>query len=99
MGSTVQPLRIDEDIMKIVEMKSRDENTNKTTALKQFLYSGIEEYLLKLCARGRISIGKVSEILHKSIYDLQESAKEKGIALGITEKEYEQGRKVTDKLV
>lgn len=57
-----------------------------------------EEYLLKLCSRGRMSIGKAAELLHKSIYDLQESAKQKGIELGITKKEYEKSKKVIDEL-
>jgi|SRR3989338_305403 len=91
--SQVQPLRIDENLLKIVELKSKDENTSKTTAIKQFLYIGVEEYLLRLCSQGRISIGKAAELLHKSIYDLQESAKQKGIELGITKKEYEKSRK------
>ena len=55
-------------------------------------YSGAEEYLLKLCSQGRISIGKAAEILHKSIYDLQEFAKRKGIGLGITAEEYSRGK-------
>jgi len=94
----VQPLRIEEDIMKIVELRSKDENTNKTIALKQFLYSGVEEYLLRLCSKGRLSIGKAAEMLHKSIYDLQESAKRKGIELGITAKEYQEGKKLAQEL-
>ena len=96
--SQVQPLRIDENLLKIAELKSRDENTSKTTAIKQFLYSGVEEYLLKLCSRGRMSIGKAAELLHKSIYDLQESAKQKGVELGITKKEYEKSKKFIDEL-
>jgi len=90
----VQPLRIEESILELAELKSKEEHTNKTTAIKQFLYSGAEDYLLKLCSQGRISIGKASEILHKSIYDLQEIAKEKGIELGTTLKEYEEGKKL-----
>ena len=91
--SQVQPLRIDENLLKIAELKSREEHTSKTTAIKQFLYSGVEEYLLKLCSQGRLSIGNAAEMLHKSIYDLQESAKQKGIELGITEKEYRNSKK------
>ena len=95
----VQPLRIDEDVMKIVELRSKDEHTSKTTAIKQFLYSGVEEYLLNLCSQGRISIGKAAEILHKSVYDLQESARQKGIELGITGKEYNEGKKFAEELI
>ncbi len=95
----VQPLRIEEDILKIAEIRSKDERTNKTTAIKQFLYSGAEEYLLRLCSQGRVSIGKAAEILHKSIYDLQESAKRKGIELGITAKQYYEGKKLAQELI
>ena len=52
-------------------------------AIRQFLYSGAEEYLLKLCSQGRISIGKTAEILHKCIYDLQGSARKSCIGLGV----------------
>ena len=95
----VQPLRIEESILQVAELRSKDEHTTKTTAIKQFLYSGAEEYLLKLCSQGRISIGKAAEILHKSIYDLQESARQKGMELGITAKEYHEHKKYVRQLV
>ena len=95
----VQPLRIEENILKLAELRSKDEHTTKTAAIKQFLYSGAEEYLLGLCSQGRISIGKAAEILHKSIYDLQESARQKRIELGITAKEYQKSKKFAEELV
>lgn len=90
----VQPLRIEENILKLAELRSKEEHTSRTSAIKQFLYSGAEEYLLKMCSQGRISIGKAAEMLHKSIYDLQESARKKGIELGVTQKEYLEGKKL-----
>ena|SRR3989338_4993550 len=95
----VQPLRIEEEILKVAELRSKDEHTNRTMAIKQFLHSGAEEYLLRLCSHGRISIGKAAEILHKSVYDLQESAKQKSIELGITTKEYSEGKKLAEEIV
>ena len=95
----VQPLRIEEEILKLADMRSRDEHTTKTAAIKQFLYSGAEEYVLRLCSQGRISIGKSAEILHKSVYDLQESARIKGIELGITAKEYHESKKLLKNLM
>lgn len=95
----VQPLRIEDNIIKLAELRSKDEHTNKTTAIKQFLYTGAEEYLLKLCSQGRVSIGKAAEILHKSIYDLQESAKQKRIELGIRAEEYCEGKKLAKELI
>ena len=95
----VQPLRIEENILKLAELRSKEEHTSKTAAIKQFLYSGAEEYLLRMCSHGRISIGKAAEILHKSIYELQESARKKGIELGITAKEYNESKKIAQKLL
>lgn len=95
----VQPLRIEENILKLAELRSKEEHTSKTAAIKQFLYSGAEEYLLRMCSQGRISIGKAAEILHKSLYDLQESARKKGIELGITAKEYNESKKTAQKLL
>lgn len=97
--SEVQPMRISEEIMQVAELKSEDEHIPKSAALKQFLYSGVEEYLLRLCSKGRISLGKVAEILQKSVYDLHEIAKEKSIPLGIGAKEYEEGRKLAESLL
>ena len=85
--------------MKLAELRSKEEHTNKTTVIKQFLYSGAEEYLLKLCSQGRMSIGKAAELLHKSIYDLQESAKQKGIEVGITADEYGKSKKFAHELI
>ena len=95
----VQPLRIEENILKLAELRSKEEHTSKTAAIKQFLYSGAEEYLLRMCSQGRISIGKAAEILHKSIYDLQESARKKSIELGITAKDYNESKKIAQGLI
>lgn len=92
------PLRIPKDIMAIIEMRSKEEYIGKSAVLRQILYKAIEEYLLRLCAKGKISIGKVAEILDKSIYELLDSAKEKGIELGATEEQEIEGMKIAEKL-
>lgn len=58
----------------------------------------IDEDIMKMCEDGRISLGKASLVLHKSIYELQRAAKQKGIRLGLTAKEYEHSKKLADKL-
>lgn len=95
----VQPLRIGENILRVAELKSKEEHTSRTAAIKQFLHSGVEEYVLRLCSQGRLSIGKAAEILHKSIYDLQESARQKGVELGITSEQYQRHKKYVKELV
>ena len=57
-----------------------------------------EKYVINLVSRGKLSIGKAAEILHKSIYDLQESARQKGIELGITAKQYYESKKFIEEI-
>lgn len=77
----VYPMKIKEEIMPIIELKSREEHTNKAVVLKQLIYKGLEDYILSLLEKGRLSIGKAAEILDSSIYDIHEMAKSKGIKL------------------
>ena len=59
----VYPMKIREEIMPIIELKSKEERTNKAVVLKQLIYKGMEDYILNLIERGRLSIGKAAEIL------------------------------------
>lgn len=95
----IQPLRIEENILRVAELRSKEEHTSRTAAIKQFLHSGVEEYVLRLCSQGRLSIGKAGEILHRGIYDLQESARQKGIELGIMPEQYQKNKKFVKELL
>lgn len=53
---------------------------------------------IKLVEKGRISIGKASELLKKTIYDLQEAAKKHGIQLGATQKQAKKSRETAKKI-
>ncbi len=79
MPTKAYPLRIDERILDLANLRAKEEYVDKSTALRQLLYQGAEEYALRLYEDGRISIGKVSELLGKSIYDVQRLLKKKGI--------------------
>ena len=80
----VYPMKTREEIMPLIELKSKEEHTNKAIVLKQMLYKGLEDYVLGLIEKGRLTIGKAAEILDISIYDIHESAKQKGIKLSIS---------------
>ena len=95
----VYPLKLDEQIMPIIELKSKEEHTNKSIELKQMIYQGVEEYVLLLCEQGRISASKAAQILGMSIYDIHRIAKEKGIKLTANEEQLEKSRKLREKLI
>ena len=70
MVTKAYPLRIDENIFPVIELRAREEYVDKTTALRQLLYQGVEDYLMKLYGEGRISLGKAAEALNKSVHDV-----------------------------
>ena len=94
----VYPLKLKEEIMPIIELKSKEEHTNKSIVLKQLIYQSLEGYILKLCAHGRLSIGKAAEILDTTIYEIHKIANEKGIKLTVAEEQMEKSKKLLDKL-
>ena len=98
MTTTAYPLRIPEEILSISKLRAKEEHLDQATALRQFLHTGVEKYLLHLVADGRISIGKAAELLHRSLYDLERTAKKYGIELGATAEQINKSRKNADKV-
>jgi len=95
----IQQVRLSEKIKPLIDLKSKEEHLSRSVVIKQFVYEGLEDYALKLCSKGRLSIGKVAEILEKSIYDIQEMAKERGIILSADEKAAEKSHETTKRLI
>ena len=95
----IQPVRLSEKIKPLIDLKTKEEHLSRSVVIKQFVYEGLEEYALKLCSKGRLSIGRAAEILDRSIYDLQEIAKEKKIDLSATEKAAEKSEETVKKLI
>ncbi len=95
----VYPLKLEEEIMPIIELKSKEEHTNKAVVLKQLIYQSLEEYVLRLCAEGRLSVEKVAHILNVSMYDIYRKAQKRGLRLTATAEQLEKSRKVVEKLL
>jgi len=95
----IQPVRLSEKIKPLIDLKTKEEHISRSVVIKQFVYEGLEGYALELCKRGRLSIGKVAEILERSIYDIQELAKEKNIILSAAEEAAEESEITTKKLI
>lgn len=87
------PMRVPSRIIELAEMRAREEYVDKTTALKQLLYWGAEDYVLELLSKGRISTGKAAELLDKTGYEIQEKLEEKGISSGASVEQYEKASK------
>jgi predicted HTH domain antitoxin len=88
MTTRSYPLRIPEGLLKLAEQKSKDEHTDKTTALRQWLYASAEEYALQQLSEGRLTVSQAAEMLDISVYDVQRKAQQRGIVIGATADQY-----------
>jgi hypothetical protein len=93
------PLRIPELIDELAAICGKEQHIDKAAALRQWLYRGAEDYVLKLLSEARISIGRAAEILDTSIYDIHRMAEARGIELGATDEQRQESRKVAAQLI
>lgn len=82
------PLRVPEGLLKLADLRAREERVDRSTALRQLLYAGAEEYVLTLLAQGRISLSKAAELLERSTLAVYELVRAKGLVLGTTPEEW-----------
>lgn len=98
MSKQAYPLRISEEIVDLARLRSREEYVDQSTALRQLLHLGAEEYVLSLVEQGRISAGRAAEMLKLSPLDIYRLAEKHGVRLGSTveqrQKSMETGRKI-----
>ena len=87
MKSKVVPLRIPENLDELASLSAQEQHTDKATALRQWLHRGAAQYVLKLVAEGRISVGRAAELLDLTVYDLQHLATTLDIELGATDEQ------------
>ena len=92
-------LRIPENIMSLADLRSEEEYVDKSTALRQLLYVGAEDYVLELYSKGRLSLSRVAEILNKNVHDIIRIAREKGIRIDIGEEELNLSESTAKKIV
>lgn len=98
MTTKAYPLRIDENVFPIIEFKAREDYVDKSTAARQLLYQGVENYVLKLYGDGRISLGKAAEALNKSVHDVLLLVQERKIKSPHPEQAYETSRRTAKRL-
>lgn len=82
MRTTPYFLRLPNHLIELANLRAPEERIDRSTALRQLLYAGAEEYALELLGRGRISLLKAAELLNMSTPAMIERAQEHGIQLG-----------------
>lgn len=77
MGTKPYPLRIPNNLMKLAEARASEEHVDKSTALRQLIYKGAEDYILELISKGRISVSRGAELLDTNVHEIYQLAKKK----------------------
>jgi len=83
-------------IVRLYELKviSKD----KSTALRQFMYKGAQDYVLELYNNGRISLSKAAQLLDTSTFEIVMLAHEQILTSGATESQQKKSRGTAQEL-
>lgn len=99
MGNQAYPLRIPDGIVDLARVRSAEEHVDQSTALRQLLHMGAEEYVLSLIEQGRLSVGRAAELLKISVYDIYNVAEKHNIKLGGTSEQQTKSIKTAKKIL
>lgn len=99
MDTISYPLRIPEEIVALAKLRSKEEYVDQSTALRQLLYIGAEEYVLTLIDTGRISVGKAAEMLKVTVHDIYRLAEKHGVQLGATSEQRRKSKGTLQRLI
>jgi len=93
------PLRIPEKVLELADSKARDERTDRATALRRLIYTGVEDYVMNLLEQERISVSRAAELLDTSLHQIHRLARDHGVDTGSTPEDHEQSTKTARKLL
>lgn len=99
MASKPYPLRVPENLLSLVDSKAKEDRTDRSTALRQLLYAGAEDYVVELLKRERISASRAAELLDVSLYKVHELMRERGAEATSGSEEYDRGQETADRLL
>ena len=98
MASKPYPLRIPESLLSLVDSKASEDRTDRSTALRQLLYMGAEDYVIELLKRERISASRAAELLDVSLYRMHELMRESGVEADAGTEGYDRRQQTADRL-
>ena len=99
MAKKPYPLRVPEQLLKLADLRGQEERVDKSTALRQLMYMGAEEYVLDLINRGRLSIGKGAELLEVPVTELHRLAEKHNVEIGATREQQQQSEETAENLI
>jgi hypothetical protein len=84
-------------IENILDKRSRDMHLDKESILKQMLWDGAEYYLIEEYSNGRISKGKLAEMLDINIYEVNDLLEKHHVKDSISYDNFVKGVEIAEK--
>ena len=98
MAAKSVPLRIPEELVELLDVHTRELRSDRASVLRQWLWQSAEKATVALVGEGKLSIGRASELLDRSIQDIYRIAQDSGIELGASERHRAESRGKLDAL-
>jgi hypothetical protein len=92
------PLRIPQNLIELANLRTKEEHVDKSTALRQLLYMGAQDYVIELYGSGRISLSKAAQLLDTSTLDVSRIASERNLLVGAAKTQQEKSRETANNL-
>lgn len=99
MAKKPYPLRVPDNLLDLAESRSKTEKVDRSTALRQLMYEGAEQYVLEMISEGKLSVSRGAEILDESVHEIYRLAKKRNVEIGATEEQYEEGKETTEEVL
>ena len=93
------PIRMPETLLELVDQYSREQRTDRSVILRQWIYQAAEAYAVRLVSESRMSIGRAAELLDLTHWDIMRIAQEQGVEIGATAEQYRKGQEYVGRLV
>jgi len=88
---------VPKNIENILDLRSREEHIDRMSVLKQMLWDGVESYLVNQYSSGKVSKGKLAELLNLDIYGVNEVLEKYHVKSSISYERFTQGIEIAEK--
>ena len=87
---------VPQNIENILDIRCQDEHIDRMSVLKQMLWDGVESDLLNQYSDGKISKGKLAELLNSDIYEVNELLDEYHVKSSISYEKFTRGIQIAE---
>lgn len=96
---TVMSLRLSDRELQMIQSLSRAEAKERSTMVRELLEEGWMFHMLRLYRDGKLSLGRLSKLLRKSLSETIDLLRDFGQPAPIDYEDYLQGRRIATRLL